>query len=65
MSQRDSNLLWIKDLLEHMMHCQQQLEWAEDAEAVQVLTESLLRDLESCRRLCVMMHRRRELAAAI
>ena len=65
MSQRDSNLLWIKDLLEHMMDCQQQLEWTEDAEAVQVLMETMLRDLESCRRLCVMMHRRTELAAAV
>ena len=50
-------------MLEHMMQCQQQLEWAEDEEAVQVLTETMLRDLESCRRLLSeTLHRRRELA---
>jgi hypothetical protein len=63
MSQRETNLLWLKDMLEHMMQCQQQLEWAEDDEAVQVLTETMLRDLESCRRLLAeTMHRRRQLA---
>ena len=64
MSQRETNLLWLKDMLEHMMQCQQQLEWAEDEEAVQVLTETMLRDLESCRRLLSeTLHRRQQLAA--
>src|SRR5713226_4965704 len=64
MSQRESNLLWLKDMLEHMVQCQQQLEWAEDEEAVQVLTETMLRDLESCRRLLSeTMHRRGQMAA--
>src|SRR5437870_357541 len=59
MSQRESNLLWLKDILEHMMHCQEQLEWTEDEETVQVLTETMLRDLESCRRLLSETSRRR------
>jgi len=59
MSQRESNLLWLKDILEHMMHCQEQLEWTEDEETVQVLTETMLRDLESCRRLLGETIRRR------
>ncbi len=64
MSQRESNLLWLKDILEHMMHCQEQLAWAteertEDEETVQVLTETMLRDLESCRRLLSETTRRR------
>jgi hypothetical protein len=64
MSQRETNLLWLKDMLEHMVQCQQQLEWAEDEEAVQVLTETMLRDLESCRRLLSeTLHRRQQLAA--
>ena len=64
MSQRESNLLWLKDILEHMTHCQEQLEWTEDEETVQVLTETMLRDLESCRRLLAdTMRRRREVAA--
>lgn len=58
MSQRESNLLWLKDMLEHMTACQQQLAWAQDDESVQVLTDSILRDLESCRRLCEGMKRR-------
>ena len=27
MSQRESNLLWLKDMLEHLLACQRQLEW--------------------------------------
>jgi len=52
MSRRESNLLWLKDVLEHLTTCRQQLEWTADPEAVQVLTESMIRDLECCRRLC-------------
>jgi len=64
MSQRQSNLLWLHDMLDHLMQCQQQLEWAEDEEAVQVLTETMLRDLESCRKLLAeSMQRRRQVAA--
>jgi len=65
MSQRESNLLWLKDILEHMMHCQEQLEWTEDEETVQVLTETMLRDLESCRRLLTETARRRREVAAV
>jgi len=64
-SQRESNLLWLKDMLEHMTTCQQQLQWAKDAETVQVLTETMLRDLESCRRLCEAIHRRTQLQHAV
>ncbi len=59
MSQRATDLLWLKDLLEHLRACQRQLQWAEDEETVAVLTESMLRDLESCRRLCEAQRRRR------
>jgi hypothetical protein len=58
MSQRESDLLWLKDMLEHLTACQQQLQWTEDTETIHVLTETMLRDLESCRRLCETMHRR-------
>lgn len=58
MSQRESNILWLKDMLEHLTHCQQQLNWAEDAETVQVLTESMIRDLDCCRRLCEELQKR-------
>ncbi len=50
--------MWLKDVLEHLCECRQQLEWCEDRETQQVLTESMLRDLECCRRLCDSLHRR-------
>jgi hypothetical protein len=65
MSQREVNLLWLKDTLEHLTSCQQQLEWTEDGETIRVLTETMLRDLECCRRLCDGMHRRVNLQHAI
>jgi hypothetical protein len=58
MSQREANLLWLKDLLEHLSACRQQLEWAEDKQSVSVLAETMLRDLETCRRLCETIQRR-------
>jgi hypothetical protein len=58
MSQRETNLLWLKDLLEHLGACRRQLEWAEDDEAVRVLTQTMLDDLERCQRLCEAIHRR-------
>ncbi len=61
MSQRDMNLLWLKDTLEHLSSCQQQLEWTEEPETVHLLTESMLRDLDCCRRLCESLRRQSRL----
>jgi hypothetical protein len=58
MSQRQTNLLWLRDLLEHLSSCQRQLEWAEDNETIRVLTQAMLGDLERCQRLCEALHRR-------
>jgi hypothetical protein len=58
MSQREANLLWLRDVLEHLSACRQQLEWAEDKQSVSVLAETMLRDLETCRRLCETIQRR-------
>jgi hypothetical protein len=57
MSQRDRNLLWLSDMVDHLRHCQHQLSWSEDPETIEVLTETMLRDLESCRRLCLALRR--------
>jgi hypothetical protein len=65
MSQQQVNLLWLKDTLEHLTSCQEQLEWVEDGETLRVLTETMLRDLECCRRLCEAMHRRTDLQHAV
>jgi hypothetical protein len=58
MSQREANVLWLRDILEHLSACQKQLEWAEDNATVAVVTETMLRDLERCQRLCNNLHRR-------
>jgi len=58
MSQREANLLWLKDMLENLAACRRQLEWAEDPEAVRLLTETMLRELGRCQRVCEGLHQR-------
>jgi hypothetical protein len=58
MSQRQADLLWLRDLLEHLSDCQQQLTWSEDPETFAVLTDTMLRDLERCQRICELLRRR-------
>ncbi len=52
MRNRHRTLLWMKDLIDHMARCQEQLQWAADGQAEEFLTEALLADLSECRRLC-------------
>jgi len=61
MSRRETDLLWLKDMLEQLTTCQQQLEWSDDPETVAVLTQTMVRDLDRCRRLCLDLHRRTQL----
>jgi hypothetical protein len=58
MSQRDANVLCLRDVLEHLSARQRQLEWAKDAETIRLLTENMLRDLERGQRLCEALHQR-------
>jgi hypothetical protein len=48
-------MLWMKDLIEHMNRCHEQLEWA-DSRTQSFLTDSLLTDLVQCQRLCEELH---------
>jgi hypothetical protein len=64
MSQRETNLLWLKDLLEQLTAAEQQLEWSEDAATVNVLTETMIRDLDCARRLCLGLQRRQAVQPA-
>jgi len=57
MSQRQSDLLRMRDMLEHLHLCHQQLEFAEEPEAVTYLTDTMIRNLEGCRRLCKNLYR--------
>ena len=58
MSQRETSLLWLRDILEHLTANQQRLEWTTDRETIRVLTETMMRDLERCQRLCAVLHQR-------
>ena len=58
MSQLQASLIWLKDILEHLTNCRQQMEETDDPSTQLVLTESMLRDLESCRRVCEKLHQR-------
>jgi hypothetical protein len=52
MRDRHNTLLWMKDLIEHMSQCQEQLKWASDGRTESFLTDRLIGDLAECRRLC-------------
>jgi hypothetical protein len=58
MSQRETNLLWLKDILDQLEHARQQLTYADDPNAIALLTENMMRDLERGRRLCEELRRR-------
>lgn len=64
MSQREMNLLWLRDILEHLTTNRQLLEWTEDPDTMRVLTDAMLRDLERCQRVCEVLHRRYPQAVA-
>jgi len=67
MRNRQDTLLWMKDLLEHMNRCHDQLQWAADGPAETFLTEALMVDLTECRRLCEQLRsrpRKKALAAS-
>ena len=64
MTVRENNLIWLKDMLEHLADSREHLEWAQDGCALRMITESMLRDLECCRRLCESLRRRGQLAPA-
>jgi hypothetical protein len=48
----------MKDLIDHMNRCHDQLEWASDASTETFLTESLMVDLSECRTLCEQLRTR-------
>ena len=42
----------MKDLIDHMSRCHDQLQWAGDGATQFFLTEAMLGDLVECQRLC-------------
>jgi len=65
MTPRQTALLRLQDLLAHLGTCQQQLSWAEEPETIHLTTETMLRDLEQCRRLCEELSRKNRLRRAM
>ncbi|HEY7308125.1 MAG TPA: hypothetical protein VH643_02075 [Gemmataceae bacterium] len=58
MSQRDANILCLRDTLEHLTTNQQRLEWTDDPDSIRLIAENMIRDLVRCQRLCESMRRR-------
>jgi hypothetical protein len=58
MSQREANILWLRDIIEHLSANQKELEWTDDPETVRLVTQTMLRDLKRGQRLCESLQRR-------
>ena len=52
MTQRESQQLWLKDVLEHLQESQEQLAWMQDPDTTRLLLEGMVRDLECGKQLC-------------
>jgi hypothetical protein len=52
MRNRRHTLLWMKDLIEHLSQCHDQLQWTSDGDTQSFLTEAMLGDLDQCQKLC-------------
>lgn len=52
MRNRRHTLLWMKDLIEHMSRCHDQLEWASDGDTQSFLADAMIGDLAECHKLC-------------
>ena len=52
MRNRRHTLLWMKDLIEHMSRCHDQLEWASDGDTQSFLADAMIGDLNECQKLC-------------
>lgn len=52
MRDRHNTLLWMKDLIDHMSRCHEQLQWNADLQTESFLAESMIGNLTECRRLC-------------
>jgi len=52
MRNRRHTLLWMKDLIEHMSRCHDQLEWASDGDTQTFLADAMIGDLNECQKLC-------------
>ena len=59
MTNRRDMMIWMKDLIDHMAHCHDQLQWASEGPMEAFLADSLLGDLTQCQRLCEQIRQSR------
>ena len=62
---RHKTLLWMKDLLDHMNQCHEQLQWAGDGQTEAFLADSLLVDLSECQKLCEQLRSKTKMPAGL
>lgn len=48
----------MKDIIDHMSRCHEQLQWASDGRSESFLTDAMLVDLSECRKLCEQLQTR-------
>jgi|GEM_PF-1220284 len=60
MRNRRHTLLWMKDLIDHLSRCHDQLHWAGDGATQFFLAEAMLGDLVECQRLCEQLRTARD-----
>ena len=63
MRNRHSTLLWMKDLIEHMNRCHEQMRWAADEPTASFLADAMMGDLTECHRLCEQLRARPQVLA--
>ncbi|MHB1558141.1 MAG: hypothetical protein ACYC61_11815 [Isosphaeraceae bacterium] len=62
MRNRRHTLLWMKDLIDHLSRCHDQLQWTSDEPTQSFLADAMLGDLDQCQKLCEQL-RTADLAA--
>ena len=62
---RHKTLLWMKDLLDHMNQCHEQMQWAGDNATEAFLAEKLMVDLSECQKLCEQLRSRPQSRAGL
>lgn len=65
MSQRESRLLWLKDVIEHLRESHEQLEWTDDPESTSLLLDRMIQDLECGKRICAELRMRTPIRSAM
>ncbi len=51
MTNKQLTLIWLRDLMEQLSDSRRQLEWTENPEAIEMLRDKIIRDLNQCKRL--------------